>query len=296
MAPSPIGKIAGSTDVSWGDSWNNAILEHGSNFRGSEMETFKFLVSISLSPLLIALMLQLSGWTFWLKRRDSRKGLRLIASGTGVLLLGSLSGFTFESQRAAQFLYPPLDVASLPPGPLQIVVLGTGFNPDPELPANSRVGGTFLSRLTEGVRVLRARPEAELVVSIAGETAAANKRQFWQEFSPILGLGETRCRLITEAESTLDEARMVAELNDGRLVVLATSAGHMPRAVQIFCDEGLDIIAAPTDYGFVRKGSEKDRTWERWIPSTGGLGSNHAWLYESIAGIWQRLRQLSDGR
>jgi uncharacterized SAM-binding protein YcdF (DUF218 family) len=254
------------------------------------METFKTLVAISLSPLLIALMLQLVGWIFWLKRRRSRKGLWLIASGTGVLLLGSLSGFTFESQRAAQFLYPPLDVKSLPPGPLQIVVLGTGFNPDSELPANSRVGGTFLSRLIEGVRVLRARPDAELVVSIAGETAAANKQQFWQELQPILGLGDVRSRLITTAESTLDEAKLVDEINTGQPLVLATSAGHMPRAVRIFSDEGLEVLPAPTDYGFVRQGSAKDRVWERWVPSAGGLGSNHAWLYEAVAGVWQSIR------
>jgi hypothetical protein len=50
------------------------------------------------------------------------------------------------------------------------------------------------------------------------------------------------------------------------------------------------VLPAPTDYGFVRAGSSKDRIWPRWIPSTDGLGSNHGFLYESIAGIWQSLR------
>ena len=252
------------------------------------MEMFKTLIAACLSPLLISLAFQLIGWCLY--RRRKRLGVTLALLGTTLLSLGSLSGLTFESRRAAEFLYPPLEVACLPPGPLQIVVLGTGFNPDPELPANSRVGGAYLSRLIEGVRVLRARPEAELVVSIAGKTAAADKQQFWQELQPILGLGHVRYRLITTAESTLDEAKLVDEINNGQPLVLATSAGHMPRAVRIFSDEGLEVLPAPADYEFVHQGSAKDNVWERWVPSAGGLGSNHAWLYETVAGIWQRIR------
>jgi uncharacterized SAM-binding protein YcdF (DUF218 family) len=254
------------------------------------METFKTLVALLLSPLLIALLLQLAGWFMRFKRHDSRKGHVLIASGTVVLLLGSLSGFTFESRRAAEFLYPPLAPESIPAGPLQIVVLGTGFNPDPELPANSRVGGVFLARLLEGLRILRTRPDSQLIVSIAGETPAAAKEQFWAEMKPLLGIEAADTLLLTTAESTLDEAQLVKPLNNGGPLVLATSAGHLPRAVQIFRDEGLDVLPAPTDYCFVRARSSKDRRWTRWIPSTDGLGSNHAFLYEAVASLWQSVR------
>jgi uncharacterized SAM-binding protein YcdF (DUF218 family) len=173
---------------------------------------------------------------------------------------------------------------------LQIVVLGTGFNPDAELPANSRVGGAFLSRLLEGIRVLRAKPNSRLIVSIAGESPTDAKEQFWSEMKPLLGIDDAETLLLTTAESTLDEARLVIPLHNAQPLVLATSAGHMPRAVRIFADEGLEVLPAPTDYGFVRAGSSKDRIWPRWIPSTDGLASNHAFLYESVATIWQRIR------
>jgi uncharacterized SAM-binding protein YcdF (DUF218 family) len=254
------------------------------------MESLKHIVAVLLSPLLISLVLQLAGWAGWLRRRRCRAGIRLIGAGTIVLLLGSLSGFTFESRRAAEFLYPPLDPESLPAGPLQIVVLGTGFNPDPELPANSRVGGVFLARLLEGLRILRTRPDSQLIVSIAGETPTEAKEQFWAEMKPLLGIEAADTLLLTTAESTLDEAQLVKPLNNGGPLVLATSAGHLPRAVQIFRDEGLDVLPAPTDYGFVRAGSSKDRRWTRWIPSTDGLGSNHAFLYEAVASLWQSVR------
>jgi uncharacterized SAM-binding protein YcdF (DUF218 family) len=252
------------------------------------VETFKALVAACLSPLVIALGMQVTGWACC--RRSPRCGRVLLALGTTVLFLGSLAGFTYDARRAAEFQYSPLSVGALPDGPLQIVVLGTGFNPDPQLPANSRVGGTFLARLLEGVRILRVTPKSQLIVSIAGETPVAAKEQFWAEMRPLLGIESADTVLLTTAESTLDEAQLVKQLNDGRPLVLATSAGHMPRAVRIFTDEGLQVLPAPTDYGFVRAGSTKDRIWPRWIPSTDGLGSNHAFLYELFAGLWQRLR------
>lgn len=253
------------------------------------MEDFKALVATCLSPLMISLGLLLWGW--WRFRKSRRSAIALLLAGTLLLLLGSLSGWTFERRRELEFLHPPLNLSELPDEPLQIVVLGTGFNPDGYLPANSRVGGAFLSRLIEGLRIHRARPDAELIVSIAGPTDDADKLLFWEEIQPILGLKAEKARIITTAESSLDEAVEVAKVNQGQLVVLATSAGHMPRAATIFQDEGMRILPAPTDYSFVRAGSERDRIWPRWVPSTGGIGSNHAWLYEAVASVWQWARR-----
>lgn len=253
------------------------------------MESFKALVSSCLSPLVIAILLQIGGWL--LVRVRPGVGYRLVGAGTAVLVLGSFSGFTWEARRASEFQYPPVAASSLPPGPVQIVVLGTGFNPDSELPANSRVGGVFLSRLIEGLRVLRIRPQSQLIVSIAGEAPAVSKEQFWLEMQSLLDIPTEDTVLLTTAESTLDEAQLVKTLNNRQPIVLATSAGHMPRAVDIFAGEGLNVVPAPTDYGFVRAGSSEDSIWHRWIPSTDGVGSNHAFLYESVARIWQRLRE-----
>ena len=252
------------------------------------METFKAVVAGLLSPLLISLLLQLAGWS--LQRRRSGLGLGLVLAGTVVLLLGSLSGWTHELRRAAEHQYPPLDVQQLPAGNLAIVVLGTGFNPDSQLPANSQVGGTFLARLLEGVRVWRARPDALLVVSIAGTAPDADKRRFWQQMQDLLSLNSAQVTLITTAESTRDEALLVHDAVAGRMVVLATSASHMPRAMRTLTDEGLLVTAAPTDYGMARAGSPRDQYWPLWLPTVNGIGSNHAWLYEKCAGIWQAVR------
>ena len=252
------------------------------------MEFFKAIVAACLSPLVLALLLQLSGWLLLARRRGA--AMRLIAAGTALLLLGSLGGWTYERRRDAEFRYAPLKISQLPAEQALIVVLGTGFNPDPELPANSQVGGAFLSRLLEGVRLWRAQPSSELMISIAGPATDQQKQQFWQQMQVLLGLQQAEVTLLTTAESTLDEAELVAGWGSGRLVLLATSASHMPRAVQIFSDEGLRVLAAPSDYGMPRRGSVRDRRWPQWVPSVDGLASNHGWLYEQAAGLWQQMR------
>jgi len=255
------------------------------------MEALKTLVAACLSPLVLSLLLQLLGWCLYRKRRVVAVPTLLL--GTVILLLGSLSGWTFERLRDLEFRYPPLQTSNIPAGDVVIVVLGSGFNPDPQLPANSQVGGAFLSRLLEGVRLWRLRPGAELVISVAGTATGAQKSDFIAEISGLLGVQAASVRLLTTAESTLDEALLVRDLAAGRKVLLVTSAGHLPRAVQIFESEGLVVVAAPTDYGFVRRGSPRDHWWHRWIPSAEGIGTNHGWLYEQVAGLWQTIRQLS---
>jgi len=255
------------------------------------MEVFKSLIAACLSPLVIGLAIQFLGW--WCHWRRKRSGGRLVLLGTTTLVLGSLSGWTYEWQRDSEFRYPPLQSSGIPSGNVVIVVLGSGFNPDPQLPANSQVGGAFLSRLLEGIRLWRLRPDAQLVISIAGTAADGQKSDFFAGMRSLLGLQSASVRLLTTAESTLDEALLVRHLAADRTVVLVTSAGHMPRAIQVFESEGLTVVAAPTDYGFVRRGSPRDQWWPRWIPSAEGISSNHRWLYEQVAGVWQSIRQLS---
>ena len=254
------------------------------------MEALKSIVAASLSPLVISLALQLFGWLLLVRSRK-RPGLVCLAAGTLILFAGSFPGLTFEARRTAEYTYAPLTPEHLPPGPLLVAVLGTGFNPDPQMPANSQVGPTFLARLLEGIRILRFRPDIQLVVSVAGEADDTAKSQFLAAMLQLLSVEPQRVQLITTAESTLDEASLVKKLNPQTVpVVLATSASHMPRAVQIFTDAGMTAIAAPTDFGFVRAGSPRDKIWPRWIPSTDGLAGNHAWLYEKVATLWQMIR------
>lgn len=254
------------------------------------METFKLLVAGFLSPMLICLSLQVIGWLIYLQKRN-RISLQIIAAGTVVLVVGGLSGMTYESARAREHAYQPLKVKTSLDGtqPALIIVLGTGFNPDPELPPNSQVSSTFHSRLLEGIRILRQHPNSRLLVSIAGEADAETKRNFFDQMIELLQLDPSRVSIITEAKSTADEAEEVARQRKNEQIVVVSSAGHMMRAMEIFSDGGLNPVAAPSEFWIPRAGSPGDKIWPRWIPSTSGINSNHQWLYETAASLWHKI-------
>jgi uncharacterized SAM-binding protein YcdF (DUF218 family) len=200
----------------------------------------------------------------------------------------------YSSNRDREYLHPAFEPARLadPDGAAVVVVLGTGFNPDQQLPPNSRLGATLTARLLEGVRVHRMLPRSRMLVSLAGEAgnSGANRRTL-DELAEIFDLDSARIGLLAEAKSTLDEALMTRdERHNDESVIIATSAGHMPRAMEIFGSQGLDPVAAPADYRHPRPGSPAARPWQRWIPSLDGLRETRDWLYETGARAAARLK------
>lgn len=253
------------------------------------METFKLIVAAIISPLIIALMIQGVGWILWLRKRR-RTAIIVIASGFAVLLIGSLPVLSSNRNRDREYMHPPLDPAALASDqPVLAVVLGTGFNPDPYLPPNSQASASFHARFIEGVRVFRSHPDVRLLVSVAGKRDEADKRKYLAAMVEILALDSSRVELIADAESTADEASLVKVQLKGEQLVVVTSAGHMPRAIQTFRKEAMEPVPAPADFHAARKGNPHAKPWKNWIPSSGGIGGNRQMIYEWMASIWNAM-------
>lgn len=242
---------------------------------------------------MIGLIIQALAWCFWRTKRR-KLAVILLAVGFGVLVIGSLPVLSFAANRNREFVYRPLQPETDldPAQPVLVFVLGTGFNPDSWLPPNSRVSGTFLARLLEADRIYHSRPNVRLLVSVANEDAApADKQAFLTAMIKLLWLDPERVDLVSEAESTDDEARLLARhLRKDEQLVLVTSASHMPRAMTIFKDAGRKPAAAPTDFQYPRAGSLEDKAWERWVPSSEGIGGSHQMIYEALASLWQGVK------
>lgn len=250
-------------------------------------------VAWALSPLIIAMGLFLVGLVFHLLKSRRRLAFGFWIAGALILLAGSLPVLSYERNRAREYLYTPLPLDNMDTErPLAVIVLGTGFNPDPWLPGNSQVSPGFHARFLEGVRIFRHHPESKLIVSVANpEASRGEKEQFLTFMIELLALDKDRVVLISDAESTDDEARLARDLTEeGGQIVLATSAGHMPRAMEIFTKAGFEPVAAPCDFSHPREGSPNDKVWKRWIPSEGGVGATRQLLYETVALIWERVR------
>lgn len=256
------------------------------------METLKTLIAWFLSPFVIGMGLQLLGF-LCLKLRRPKATRRLLIAGALVLVIGGLPVLSYGANRARSLTYEPFQVAKVddPGQPALVVVLGGGFDPDPWLPPNSRLNSTVMARLIEGVRVHRLLPKSRLLVSLSSDGGTPQEKQeTLLELAQLFHLDPKKVELITEAESTADEAEMTVERHqEGERVIVATSASHMPRALLTFADQGLEALAAPTDFQYPREESAVDRPWKRWIPSSGGHHENKMWLYETVATLAQRF-------
>jgi uncharacterized SAM-binding protein YcdF (DUF218 family) len=253
------------------------------------METVKLVIAWAISPLIIAGAIQVLAGILWYWKRK-RFARILLMTSFGILLVGSLPVLSHARNRAQQYVHPPLDPAVGLSSDRAVVamVLGTGFNPDPVLPANSRVSGTAHARFLEGVRIYRSRSDVRLLVSVANKDAGKeDKREFLDAMMTLMNLDPDRVDLVTDAESTADEAEIASSMRKaGEQVVVVTSAAHMPRAMTIFDDAGLDPIAAPADFTLSRPGSPGEKAWKQWIPSSDGMAGTRQMLYEWLASFW----------
>lgn len=79
--------------------------------------------------------------------------------------------------------------------------------------------------------------------------------------------------------------RQLLDKHDFKRVYLVTHAWHMPRAVDVFKKNGVDVIPAPT--GFEKTGAPGETLLD-WFP--GSLENTRWALHEMIGRLWYKLR------
>jgi uncharacterized SAM-binding protein YcdF (DUF218 family) len=103
-----------------------------------------------------------------------------------------------------------------------------------------------------------------------------------------VSLGVDPAALIVEdrPRNTAEEADRMAERAPAHALVLVTSASHMPRAVRLFEERGLQVIPAPTHYL-----TTEPRGVRRWFrpPSADNARKVERAVYELLAGLRDRV-------
>jgi len=235
----------------------------------------KPLAAALLMPLPIALALILIGAVLLAFGRR-RGGFGFASAGVVLIALATWGPVADALLAPLENRHAPLaEVAAL--GSIAVVVLGGGWQPNPAWPITSRLNDSSAIRLFEGLRLLRALPEARLIVNGASgrgdlEPVARGYAQAARE----LGVPAERITILDTPVDTAQEAYAVrAALGTEPRFVLVTSASHMPRAVRHFQRVGLDPIPAPTHHLTERL----KREWlEYWLPSADHLRkTERAW-------------------
>ncbi|KAF7774305.1 hypothetical protein PCIT_a0730 [Pseudoalteromonas citrea] len=171
----------------------------------------------------------------------------------------------------------------------KIVILGCNIYPNKSLPSNGQLGGCALSRLVEGLRLANHYPRADLIVSGGGYRKTSNAN-LMSKTAQALGISSNRIKQNPKALDTKDEARLLAPHLVDRQVALVTSASHMARASDLFQAQGVDIIAAPTQ--FYSLGSQpKSR---QFIAQASILKAVTSHCHEWIGKVWISLLRILD--
>ncbi len=254
----------------------------------------KKFISFWMMPLPFCLTAMVVGLLLLRSARRARLGRALIVAAVALLMLLSnsfVSKWLILPLQARYPAIPELGPGSPVPATLAackfVIVLGSGHGFAPGVSANNLLSTSAISRLAEGVRILRALPEAKLIVSGPGDGVRPTHATVLARSAQALGIPADRILYIDQARDTEDEARAAQRLVGGAPVALVTSAWHMPRSMALFRQAGLNPVPCPADF----RGHTDDAVYfDDFLWDAESLGRSTMAVRERIGYLWIWLR------
>jgi len=199
----------------------------------------------------------------------------------GIIMLGLTSWSPVADKLIAtvEHDFPIFDIQQ----PVDVViVLGSGHKDLSNTPTIMALGNSALFRLEEGLRILKANPNAQLFVSGYSGEMTEPHAEVIRRAAIELGVKPNRIKAFPLAKDTEEEARSMKPYLDGKQAALVTEASHLKRASIFFEQAGINIIPAPALY----LGSEKS-DWQ--IDANAAYKSQRA-FYEWLGRGWQWIK------
>lgn len=253
----------------------------------------KLLSSLILPTTATLVLLGVAVALFWLGRWQ--RAAKVMASGAlAILLLGTSDFFVNATLRPLEGHYLPLypraqlDAAISAAGstPHWIVVLGGGDTADPSVPANDQLSDSGLSRVVEGIRLLRLVPGTKLLLS-GGVGAKEKHADALGAVATSLGVSADQMELDKSAWDTEQEAHNLSPRLGREPFFLVTSAFHMPRAMALFRHAGAQPIAAPTHHLTL---DAPGVSFNEFFPSPDAMANLESGWHEYLGILWSKLR------
>lgn len=217
-----------------------------------------------------------------------------MAIGLLLLILFGNKAVSVRLLRPLEAIYPPVpefQTGAPVPEPLRgcryVVVLGSGHADISSWSATDKLSPSGLARLVEAFRILRALPDARLIVSGPGDPGRPSHAAVLTAAAESLGIAPDRITLIETAHDTEDEAHIVKTIAGNTRVALVTSAWHMPRAADLFRAAGVDFVPCPTDYAarFNETFHWQDMGWD-----VESLERSTKAVHEFLGRLWLRVK------
>ena len=258
------------------------------------MFLFKKILSMWLMPVPLCLtFLAIGLWLVWSSKRINL-GRFFLTCGVILLMLFSNRYVSTGLIRRLELTYPAVPELvtgeTLPSefiGCRSVVVLGGGHVDTHHLAAINKLSSTSRARLVEGVRLLRALPDAQLVVTGRGAPGQPSHAEVMAEAAISLGVGAERIVRLEKPRDTEDEAEEIKQLLGDERFALVTSAWHLRRSMALMRGRGLHAVPCPCDY---MSRPRENLTWKDFLWDTESLGRSTWAVYERLGFIWAQGR------
>ncbi len=226
----------------------------------------------------LILMLALLLW--WRSRR--RLAMVVASVAVSMIYLLSLPPVARAIVQPLEFAYPKYDGTPVE----YIVVLGGYHRSDVRIPLSSLLSQTSLMRLSEGIAVWRQNPRSTLLLSGYGGDDEVSNAEAMAQVARAQGVPETAIRIASKPRDTGSEARAWAPVVGDSAFALVSSASHLPRAMFLFQQQGMNPIPAPTAYN---SAGTMTMNWRVLVPAASSLLLVERAWHEYLGIAWARL-------
>lgn len=240
----------------------------------------KKLIAFFVEPLGMILLLLAIG-IFNLYRNSFKKAKTYLLLSFLMLFLFSYPPFSNILVKNLEDRYPKFDADDA--NISYIHVLGNGNNDDETQPLSSMVSDAGMKRVVEGVMIQKRYPNAKIIFTgYEGDTKLPNAIVN-EEIALSLGVSKDYLIVNSMPRDTKEEALFSKTVVKDTPFILVTSATHMPRAIKLFKDLGMNPIPAPTDFKkeAVRSIFSK--------PTATAFYNSQVAVHEHIGNLWASL-------
>ncbi|MDX8391754.1 MAG: YdcF family protein [Mariprofundaceae bacterium] len=220
-----------------------------------------------------------------------RWGLALVWLSLAGLWLLSTEPVRDALTGSLEFRSMALDVNKISENNAAIVLLGGGvYAQAPEYDGRDELRSSAMMRTVYAARI--ARQTGLPVFATGGKVLSHDveaEGDVMRRWLLYFGVQEAQVHSEAFADNTWQNAvkiRQMLQTQGVSRVLLVTSAWHMPRARWCFEQQGLYVIAAPTDY--LTKQEAYDL--RSYVPHWGVLADSATALHEYLGLFWYRLR------
>lgn len=247
----------------------------------------KKLVSYTLNPLTIIMILLAMGLFLLWRKKHNNSGLLLVFLGTVAFVFAGYGFIGNSLLKGLENKYRPIRDISEAAGAKWVVVLGAGMTSDLKVPLTSQLSEGSVIRTIEGIRLWRQIKGSKLLFS-GGPVFNTQSEAFGMaELARQLGTPDSFIIMEDKSLDTDDQARLIKGMVKEDMIVLVTSAAHMKRSVALFKKQGMTVIPAATH--FLVKDEPKFKP-NRMFPNSGSIIAAETLFHEYLGMAWSKIR------